>query len=509
MSWTASVADSIGVAEDAFRLIMGMCFAYPVMLVHNLFVKRQPAYVQHLYFLGTGLALAYWALGGMTLVHGIVCILVTYLVLWIYGGSFHTAAFIFIFQMLYLSVGYILTSNTDYAVNWTMPHCVLTLRLIGVAMDCYDGSRPEEELSKDQKISKLSSVPSLLEMCSHVFYMGSYFVGPQHSMTKFRGFIQRNIDDGDMTGSIGFGTRRFVLAWVYFGMHLGLGKIAPHDFVMSSEFASLPYWQMYLYMTFWVKSILAKYIGAWLLSEGACIYSGLAYNGRKEDGTILWNGGANVKLRKFEYCYHFGQVIESFNINTNTWCMNYVYKRCRWMNNKFYSQAVTMTFLAVWHGFHSGYYLTFFNEILVMQFEKQFIPLCQRNPILSKLWEDSLIAKALFIVIGKVYVLFFMPHCFMPFAVLKSKLYLPFLWTTKMPVFLFFGTWPLWGKVVKALLKAPKPKDANPSNAESKKEVLQVVEEERKLKETSGTMDSGESAPATTAPVAQEDKKTL
>ena len=98
----------------------------------------------------------------------------------------------------------------------------------------------------------------------------------------------------------------------------------------------------------------------------------------------------------------------------------------------------------------------------------------------------------------------------MPFAVLKSKLYLPFLWTTKMPVFLFFGTWPLWGKVVKALLKAPKPKDAaNPSNAESKKEVLQVVEEERKLKETSGTMDSGESAPATTAPVAQEDKKTL
>ena len=63
------------------------------------------------------------------------------------------------------SLGYILTSNTDYAVNWTMPHCVLTLRLIGVAMDCYDGSRPEEELSKDQKISKLSSVPSLLEMC--------------------------------------------------------------------------------------------------------------------------------------------------------------------------------------------------------------------------------------------------------------------------------------------------------------------------------------------------------
>ena len=65
--------------------------------------------------------------------------------------------------------------------------------------DCYDGSRPEEELSKDQKTAKLAEVPSLLEMCSHVFYLGSYFVGPQFTMTKFRGFIQRNIEDGGKT----------------------------------------------------------------------------------------------------------------------------------------------------------------------------------------------------------------------------------------------------------------------------------------------------------------------
>ena len=40
--------------------------AYPVMLVHNLFVKRQSANVQHCYFVVTGLGLAYWALGGKT-----------------------------------------------------------------------------------------------------------------------------------------------------------------------------------------------------------------------------------------------------------------------------------------------------------------------------------------------------------------------------------------------------------------------------------------------------------
>ena len=41
----------------------------------------------------------------MTLVHGGVCVLVNYLVLRIFGGSFNTAAFLFIFQMIYLSVG--------------------------------------------------------------------------------------------------------------------------------------------------------------------------------------------------------------------------------------------------------------------------------------------------------------------------------------------------------------------------------------------------------------------
>ena len=75
-----------------------------------------------------------------------------------------------------------------------MPHCVLCLRLIGVAMDCYDGSRPEGELSKDQVETKLPTVPSLLEMTSHVFYLGSYFVGPQFGMTKFR-YISFDVND--------------------------------------------------------------------------------------------------------------------------------------------------------------------------------------------------------------------------------------------------------------------------------------------------------------------------
>ena len=44
-------------------------------------------------------------------------------------------------------------------------------------------------------------------------------------MKKFRSFIERNIADGDMTGSKRFASKRFVLAWVYFAIHIVFNSI--------------------------------------------------------------------------------------------------------------------------------------------------------------------------------------------------------------------------------------------------------------------------------------------
>ena len=40
------------------------------------------------------------------------------------------------------------------------------------------------------------------------------------------------------------------------------------------------------------------------------------------------------------------------------------------MNSK---QVATLGFLAVWHGFHAGYYITFFNEFVTVMVERQFL----------------------------------------------------------------------------------------------------------------------------------------
>ena len=51
-------------------------------------------------------------------------------------------------------------------------------------------------------------------------------------------------------------------------------QIAPVGFVETPEFANLGFLKKTLFFSLWVKIILAKYISAWLLSEGAVILSG-------------------------------------------------------------------------------------------------------------------------------------------------------------------------------------------------------------------------------------------
>ena len=115
--------------------------------------------------------------------------------------------------------------------------------------------------------------------------------------------------------------------------------------------------------------------------------------------------------------------------------------------------------MAIWHGFHSGYYLTFFYELLVMNFEKevsigervnhmkyiisillttylrylkkstnsfsfQFFWMVENSQMMQEMYKKTAFRIASKVV-GKLYVLFFLPHCFMPFALLKHVYYLP------------------------------------------------------------------------------------
>lgn len=44
-----------------------------------------------------------------------------------------------------------MTETEKYDIKWTIPHCVLTLRLIGQAFDIFDGTKPDVRFLKEKK----------------------------------------------------------------------------------------------------------------------------------------------------------------------------------------------------------------------------------------------------------------------------------------------------------------------------------------------------------------------
>lgn len=75
-----------------------------------------------------------------------------------------------------------------------MPHCVLVLRLIGLAFDVADGELPEEQLSSENKKTALKTPPSLFEIASYTYFPASFMVGPQFPFRRFDQFINKDFD---------------------------------------------------------------------------------------------------------------------------------------------------------------------------------------------------------------------------------------------------------------------------------------------------------------------------
>lgn len=125
----------------------------------------------------------------------------------------------------------------------------------------------------------------------------------------------------------------------------------------------------------------SKYYGVWILTEGASILTGLGFTGYGPSGVPTWNGAANVEVWKIEVPENFKMLIDSWNIKTNVWLRECVYKRVTPKGKKagFKSSMLTYLTSAIWvcpnlwhdvnahcavhfslqHGISAGYYFTF------------------------------------------------------------------------------------------------------------------------------------------------------
>jgi len=96
-------------------------------------------------------------------------------------------------------------------------------------------------------------------------------------------------------------------------------------------------------------------------SQGAAIMTGFGFTGYTENGGSKWNGAANVDIMRIEFPSNFKVLLDSWNMKTNIWLRECIYKRVtpKGVKPGFASSMLTFATSAFWHGFAGGYYLTF------------------------------------------------------------------------------------------------------------------------------------------------------
>ncbi|XP_057322360.1 lysophospholipid acyltransferase 5 [Microplitis mediator] len=449
-------AGMLGCSIPALRLLISIFLGLPFAYIHRKYFIRQSPELQHIFFIVCGIFLGSWNFG-WNVGHSALALSATYLILLIFGGSSVSIVLSFLFNMSYLSYGYWSTSTDDYDIKWTMPHCVLTLRLIGVAFNLSDGCQDESKLSAYQKKESLKKVPSFLELAAFVYFPGSFLVGPQFTLKRYQNYVSGLFVKGSGNGwpdHMVAGAKRTVQGLGYLFMYQ-LGIYYMSDQYMMEKFPGHNYFSRLLLVGLWGRIHLYKYISCWLLSEGVCMTFGISYNGKDENGSTKWDGCKNVDLIRFENATQFNHYIQSFNMNTNEWCAEYIYKRLKFVGSRFASQFLTLLFLAIWHGFHSGYYVTFFNEFIIMYFEKDVASALVKNDRLQAALKNPLAKIPVWIVL-KLYTLIFMGYATAPFLLLSYTRYIKIYTSVYFTGHFIFLSYPIVAPFIKPMLRGTK-----------------------------------------------------
>lgn len=420
------LSEVLGATEPALKLLISILLGYPLAVIYHKYVREHKEY-RNLYFVATGCDMAFYNFG-ISMYHNAIPALVIYLSTKVLGPGKNNAIVTFAFNMTYLLAGYVVTESEDYDITWTMPHCVLTLKLIALSFDLWDGQKmlKGKELSANNKLTALESPPTLMELLGFVYFPACFLVGPIFSFRRYKDFASDKFPlDKESTVYEGQAKKRLFQGVIYLIAYQVGVTVFNMKYMLSDEFWDTSVFYRNFYCGLWAHFALYKYISCWLLTEASCIRFGLSYNGMTKvegagvaDSAVVsrWDGCNNIKLLRFESATRFQHYIDSFNCNTNHFAAEYVYKRLRFLGNRNLSQLITLAFLALWHGTQSGYYMTFLNEFLIMVMEKDLESMLLKTEFYHKMWNNTIIKYLLYVIL-KTYTIVFMGWSLVPFDV--------------------------------------------------------------------------------------------
>ncbi|KAG0641688.1 MBOAT, membrane-bound O-acyltransferase family-domain-containing protein [Tuber brumale] len=381
--------NATGAAKDELKLIFTILLSYPFAGVLKRLPDAEPA-KKNLFMIGVSL---FYMVGVFNLWDGLRTLSVSA------GGAYVIAKFVqgpympwiaFVYLMAHMLISHIERElhGIPGVVDVTGAQMVMVMKLTAFCWSVHDGRLPEKDLSPFQRDRALPAMPSILDYTAYVLFFPSLFAGPAFDFAEYRRWIDCTMFDVVTPGATKGSTKRKrkipkshrPAIWKAI---CGLGWIAAFmkfsswyktGFVLDDGFLgySVPRRVWYIYALGFTERL--KYYGVWSLTEGACILSGLGYNGLDENGGPRWDRLTNVDPWALETAENSRAYLESWNMNTNKWLKNYVYLRVTPRGKKpgFRSSLVTFGTSAIWHGISPGYYLTFLTASFVQTVAKYF-----------------------------------------------------------------------------------------------------------------------------------------
>lgn len=361
------------------KLIGSFLISYPLAAILKRIPDKDP-WKKNVFIIAVSL---FYILGLYELWDGLLTLtyssVATYLIAYYIDGSLMPWIG-FTFLMGHMSISHIYRQIADdpSVVDITGPQMVLVMKLSAFCWNVHDGRLPDKDLTDAQKYAAIRKFPSVLDYAGYVLFFPSLFAGPAFDYVDYRRWIDTTLFEvpPDTDPSKAPPTRKkrkiprsgrpalkkMIMGIIWVLAFVQLAPNYPYSFYFSDEYEtySLPrrIWQ--LYMLGLVTRL--KYYGCWYLTEGACILSGLGYNGfDAKTGKVFWDRLENVNPWGLETAQNTRGYLENWNKNTNHWLRNYVYLRVTPKGKKpgFRASLATFSTSAFWHGFYPGYYLAF------------------------------------------------------------------------------------------------------------------------------------------------------
>ncbi|GAC96833.1 endoplasmic reticulum protein [Pseudozyma hubeiensis SY62] len=366
------IADAAGAPVDYIKLFTCLLAAFPLASV---FPHLPSPASKHLYSLLVSFT---FLVPILNLYSGFLQLLgsalLTYAICTFKLGGKNMGWLVFALQMGHLTYNHAVRKFGGIplsTIEITAMQMVAVMNLTTFAWDCYDGQvRTEEQCDESQRKSRITKMPGLLEFLGYAFYFPGVLIGPSTRFVDYRAWSTGKLFASpkgkqpatapvrlprgrlsaslfQLSSGLAFMAIYTVFAPAYsyeklIGLHGGLSHLSPLRKLLWIQVAG-----------FMART---KYYGIWSLTDSACIVSGLGYNGGDR-----WDRCRNIDIPKIEFANNWKELLDAWNMNTNVWLRNNVYKRIARPGKKpgFKSTMTTFFTSAFWHGLEPGYYMSF------------------------------------------------------------------------------------------------------------------------------------------------------